>query len=133
MNTERVKEIYSDFLKALERLKEALSEDLSKGDIVIDGTIQRFEFTFELGWKLIKRILSDNGIEVGTPRLVIKEAFKEHILDDGEDWIWMLEDRNKTAHIYDKAQAMEIYEKIKKNHCRTLENFKKDILKFVKE
>lgn len=110
---ERIKEIYLDFKSALERLKEALDEDLSKGNIVLDGTIQRFEFTFELAWKLAKRVLDYNGIGAEGPRPVIKEAFRIKIIQDGQAWIDMLEDRNKTSHIYDVEQALRIYKKIK--------------------
>lgn len=74
MNKERILELYSDFKEALNRLNEALLQDLSIGDIVIDGTIQRFEFTFKLAWKLCKAILAYNGIEAATPRAVIKEG-----------------------------------------------------------
>ena len=48
MSPKRIKEIYADFKKALGRLSEALDEDIDKGSIIIDGAIQRFEFTFEL-------------------------------------------------------------------------------------
>lgn len=125
---ERIKNIYGDFKKALERLRQALDEDLSKGNIVIDGTIQRFEFTFELAWKLAKAILKFNGIEVDAPRLVIKEAYKSRLIsdEDGQAWIDMLEDRNKTSHIYDEKQALKIYEKIKA-HYKNLEKFGKNI------
>lgn len=112
MTQERVKELYSDFKMALERLNAALKEDLSKA-IVIDGTIQRFEFSFELAWKLAKALLNYQGIEVEPPRLVVKEAFKAGLIKDGDGWIDMLEDRNKTSHIYDEKQALKIYEKIK--------------------
>jgi nucleotidyltransferase substrate binding protein (TIGR01987 family) len=131
MNAERIKDIYSDFKNALERLKEALSEDVSKGSIIIDGTIQRFEFTFELAWKLAKSILNYNGIEVETARLVIKEAFKADLINDGDGWIDMLEDRNKTSHIYDEKQALKIYEKIKQSHFRLLEDFRNYAAKFI--
>lgn len=123
MSLERINEIHSDFKKALERLNEALRDDLSKGSIVVDGTIQRFEFTFELAWKLSKAILNHNGVEVETPRLVIKEAFKAKIIQDGQGWIDMLEDRNKTSHIYDEAEALKIYKKIKKSHFKLLRDF----------
>lgn len=131
MNAERIKDIYSDFKSALGRLKEALSEDISKGSIVIDGTIQRFEFSFELAWKLAKNILNYNGVDVETARMVIKEAFKAGLIKDGDGWIDMLEDRNKTSHIYDEKQALKIYEKIKQSHFGLLEDFESDTEKFI--
>jgi nucleotidyltransferase substrate binding protein (TIGR01987 family) len=129
MTLERIKEIYLDYKKALERLKEALAEDISKGNIIIDGTIQRFEFTFELAWKLARAVLNYNGIEVEIPRLIIKEAFKAKLILDGEGWIDMLEDRNKTSHIYDEKEALKIYKKIKDSHFRLLQDFEKKIAK----
>ena len=111
---DRIKELYRDFEEALSRLKDALSESLSKGSIVVDGTIQRFEFTFELGWKLARAVLSYNGIETDTPRAAIKEAYKSKFIKDGDGWIDMLEDRNKTSHIYDEKEALKIYSKIRK-------------------
>jgi nucleotidyltransferase substrate binding protein (TIGR01987 family) len=131
MNQERIKELYTDFQKALRRLEEALAEDLSKGNIVVDGTIQRFEFTFELAWKLGRAILSYNGIAVDTPRLVIKEAYQAKMIEDGQEWISMLEDRNKTTHIYDEDQAFKIYTKIKESYFRLLKSFQSIVLQFI--
>jgi len=133
MSIEKINEIYSDFKNALTRLKEALGEDLSKGSIVVDGTIQRFEFTFELAWKLSKAVLNHTGIEADTPRGIIKEAFKAKMVEDGQGWIDMLEDRNKTSHIYDEQQALEIYNKIKETHFKLLEDFEKSMLNFIKD
>lgn len=127
MKRVRIRELYGDFAKSLKRLREALSENLSKGSIVVDGTIQRFEFTFELAWKLAKAILEYQGLRASSPRSVIKEAFREKFITDGDGWIDMLEDRNKTSHIYDEKQALKIYQKIKKTHFRLLENFRKKI------
>jgi nucleotidyltransferase substrate binding protein (TIGR01987 family) len=62
---------------------------------------------------------------------VIKEAFKAKTIKDGQEWINMLEDRNKTSHLYDEKQALKIYEKIKKNHYKILENFNIHITKTV--
>jgi nucleotidyltransferase substrate binding protein (TIGR01987 family) len=61
-------------------------------------------------------VLQFQGIEAASPRAVIKEAFKIRLIDDGDGWIDMLEDRNKTSHIYDEAQARAIYDKIKESH-----------------
>jgi nucleotidyltransferase substrate binding protein (TIGR01987 family) len=129
---EKIKYISEDFKKVLERLRQALKEDLSKGNIIVDGTIQRFEFTFELAWKLAKAILNYNGIQADSPRLVIKEAFKTKLIKDGQGWIDMLEDRNKTSHLYDESQALKIYNKIKENHLKLLEDIEGNAVGFIK-
>ena len=48
----RFQERKEDFKNATERLKEALNEEVT--DIVIDGVLHRFEFTFERAWKTMK-------------------------------------------------------------------------------
>ena len=126
----QIKEIYCDFQKAMERLSEALQEEALNKSIVVDGTIQRFEFTFELSWKLAKAILKYNGVKVETPRMIIKEAYQMGMIKNGEDWIGMLEDRNKASCIYDEKQAQTIYDKIKKTHYKNLNEFKDSALKF---
>jgi len=133
MSLQRVKDLHRDLSHALTRLKEALQEDASKSTIIIDGVIQRFEFTFELAWKLMKFILNYQGIEALTPRSVIKEAFKAKLIQEGKEWIDMLEDRNKTSHIYDEKEAQRIYEKIKDNHLRLLENLKQKTQSLLKD
>ena len=131
MVLERAKELMKDYSRAVKKLKEALDKKAPKGDIVVDGAIQRFEFTFELAWKLAMRILEHNGIDAATPRSVIKETFKMKIITDGDGWIDMLEDRNKTSHIYDEDQAFAVYEKIRDVHYKSLEEFKINAEKYI--
>jgi nucleotidyltransferase substrate binding protein (TIGR01987 family) len=120
MGPERLQELEEDFSKAYARLGEAVREDLGKGSIVIDGVIQRFEFTFELAWKLLRAKLQYNGIMADTPRAAIKEAFKAGMIADGDGWIDMLEDRNRTSHIYNEMAARAIYDKVCKQHYHLL-------------
>ena len=124
MSPKRLSQRLSDFEKALERLKEVLAEDPAKTSAIIDGTIQRFEFTFELAWKLGQHLLSYNGVEANNPRSVIKELFKEKFIPDGTAWIEMLDDRNRTAHLYDEKEAVKIYKYIKENYYFLLDDFK---------
>jgi nucleotidyltransferase substrate binding protein (TIGR01987 family) len=119
-----MKEIFSDYCKALGRLQEALQQDISLGSIVVDGTIQRFEFCFELAWKLMKAVLDVDNIEVPSPRMTIKAAYQNKLIRDGEAWLEMLEDRNKTAHIYDEKMAVEIYNRIKAKYYQLFCGFK---------
>ncbi|MFH1846779.1 MAG: HI0074 family nucleotidyltransferase substrate-binding subunit [Candidatus Omnitrophota bacterium] len=132
MNLKRIEQTYSDYKKAVERLKEALEEDIAVNKVAVDAVIQRFEFTFELSWKLAKIILAYNGVEVTLPRLIIKEAFKMKMINNGQAWIDMLEDRNKTSHIYDEDEALEIYEKIRTGHFKMLKSFEKSVKNFMK-
>lgn len=116
MKEARLIEKLSDYKNALNRLDESIKLDIYNS-IVIDGVIQRFEFTFELSWKLMKAYLEYEGIEdAKSPRATIKEAYKYELIENGDDWIAMMIDRNKTSHIYDEAKAIEIYNKIKSIH-----------------
>ena len=98
---ERLKLKYKDTKKALDTLKEIFREPFSV--IVRDATIQRFEYTFELGWKTLKDFFESKNVEVKFTRDVIKESFKTELLDDGEIWLEMLEKRNLMAHTYDEV------------------------------
>ena len=114
---ERKKELAS----ATERLKEALQEN--ENDIVIDGTLHRFEFTFELAWKTIKDYLEYSGIieGIGSPREIIKTAYANGIIEDGEEWIKMMLARNSLSHLYDEEKSREIYIEIKKIYINLFE------------
>ncbi len=105
-----------DFLNALDRLQEALQQEPT--ELVIDGTLHRFEFTFELAWKLIKSYLEYMGVAetTGSPRETIQNGFKQGIIENGEEWINMMLSRNSLSHIYDEKTSREIYNKIKNNY-----------------
>lgn len=95
------------------------------------AVIQRFEFTFELSWKLMQAYLNFQGIITSSPRQVIKETFKMNLLEDSEAWIDMLMDRHRTAHIYDAQEANIIYNKIISQHAHQLQSFLIQIKKTV--
>lgn len=111
------------FNKALTRLEEALNKDLTD-DIIIDGIIQRFEFTFEQAWKVMKLYLENQGIldEALAPRSTIRCAFKHKLIVDGDIWIEMMLDRNRTSHMYDEETAVNIVKLVKEKY---LSEFKK--------
>lgn len=98
---------------ALNRLEEALNIPPDKHGIVIDATIQRFEFTFELFWKTTMKFLYREGIEVKTPRATLQTAYQLKWINNEKQWLTMLNDRNETSHIYDEAMAKRIYKNIK--------------------
>jgi len=110
----------NNFESALQRLNEALEK--AKDDLHKDGVIQRFEFTVELLWKTLKEILKYKGIECYSPRDCIKLSFKTEIIDDDEILFDMLEDRNRSSHIYDQKLSDEIFQRIKEVYIEYLNN-----------
>jgi nucleotidyltransferase substrate binding protein (TIGR01987 family) len=66
-------------------------------------------FAIELTWKSLKRVLADEGVETGTPREALMQAYKARWIDDEALWLSMLRDRNATSHIYDEDTARQIY------------------------
>ena len=115
---------YEDYKKALERLKEAMLEEPT--EIIIDGTIQRYEFTFELAWKIMKDYLEYNGFIDGlsSPRNIIQLAFQNKIIKNGDIWIQMMLDRNLLSHLYDEEKSREIYNNIKNSYLVQFEQLK---------
>lgn len=111
----RWNEKLNDFGRALLRLSEAIDEskDNPLSSTLKDGVIQRFEFCYEMCWKLMKYYLESEGVqEAKSPKSTFREAFKLGIIEDGEEWIDMLNDRNLTSHVYDEEIAVNIYSKI---------------------
>lgn len=107
------------FKTAFMRLKESVKQTVD--DLDRDGVIQRFEFTFELFWKTVRMLLEYEGFECAGPRSCLKEGARRGFLNRGEILLDMLEDRNKTTHIYDEGTAKEIFGRIKEQYIDALE------------
>ncbi|MGL5210057.1 nucleotidyltransferase substrate binding protein [Cetobacterium sp.] len=119
----RWSEKIKDLENAVSRLDEAI-KDSKKIELstLKDGVIQRFEFTLELSWKILKTYLVNEGIDcVNTPKSVVREAYKAGIIKNGEIWIEMIDDRNLTSHIYSQSMADDIYLRITKKYFKELE------------
>ena len=119
---------FSNFVKALQKHTEAIEyiknnlkdesivdiefEDVLVG-IVKEGLIQRFEYTHELAWNVMKDYAIHQGNNaVGSSRDATREAFQLQLISDGKIWMEMIGSRNKTSHTYNDEVAEEIYSKI---------------------
>ena len=120
MTVERIRLKWEDFHRALGRLQAALEKDADTDDMYLDATIQRFEFCFELAWKLMKVVLEYEGSEVNSPRSTIREAWKQGLIADAEAWLDMMEKRNLSAHTYDEHSAWGIYRVVKERYIALL-------------
>lgn len=95
-----------------------LADKRELSDLEEEGVIQRFEYTWELAWKLIADILEDDGVtfETKTPKAVIRAAFSARLIADGDDWLDALDARNKMAHTYNEADFEEVIEEIRSTY-----------------
>jgi len=122
MNAEkdiRWKQRFENYSKAYISLLEsddALKKEPDNG-FIKDSVIQRYEYTIELAWKLMKDYLEEQGfIDVTSPKKVIRKAFEERLIQDGNGWIAALNGRNITSHAYDETKANEVIKDISEKY-----------------
>lgn len=114
MNDIRWKQRFENYEKAVGQLEEGIRFfEKDPQDIVKEGVIQRFEFSHELAWKLMRDFLTYEGIVgiIGS-RTATREAFNKGIITNGQGWMDMLESRNLTVHTYNKDILTDEFEKI---------------------
>lgn len=119
----RWKQRFENYQKALSLL-EQLANQKNKNRAETEGMIQRFEYTFELAWKLMKDYLEDGGLPVSLPRECIREAFGAGMIENGELWMEMLDTRNIMAHTYNEEYFIAASNKITNSYLIQLILFK---------
>lgn len=124
---------FSAYEKALKQLRSAIEQyGHDPEDIIKEGIIQRFEFTHELSWQLMKDYLQYEGImNITGSRSATREAFNKGLVQDGANWMDMIETRNKTVHIYDEAILADEFNKIVYKYYPLLDLFYKKMKTFL--
>ena len=106
--------------KALNRLAEVVNVMNSRelNEFEADGLVQRFEFTFELAWKLIKSYaeFQVTDKEIMGSRDAFRWAFDNGLITDCQSWMEMVKRRNDTSHTYDEATATEVVQLVKSTY-----------------
>jgi nucleotidyltransferase substrate binding protein (TIGR01987 family) len=97
------------FFKSLESFKEVINTHIEEQDVLRDASIQRFEFTFELAWKMLKDIYWQEGIQLNSPKEVFKHAFSAGLIKDEKIWLNMLQDRNLTSNTYNEDLSKDVF------------------------
>jgi len=93
--------------KAVGTLEEMFSLELTA--VTRDATIQRFEYTFELTWKVMQSRVLLEGKEAPSPRQAIRTAGQVGLIEDVEKWLGFQTARNYTVHTYDESVADWVY------------------------
>ena len=108
------------FERTIERLEEGLARyqaDTSDTQIR-DGLIQRFEFTYELGHKILKRYLEyasanpEQFDEIKFQDLIRTANEQGLLLGDWPDWRGFREMRGSTSHTYNEEIALDVVARI---------------------
>lgn len=109
-----LKEKFELFSNALSTVNE-LVDGSEKTKVTRDATIQRFEYTVEAFWKLLKTYLQEHeGIDVYTPKSVFREVGNAGLMNESEVALCMemIDDRNETVHLYNENLAEDIHKNI---------------------
>jgi len=107
----RWKQRFSNFLRAFQTLEDAfqLTQTRALSNLEQQGVIQGFKSTHELAWNVFKDYLENKGITglIGS-KDATRSAFKNSLIEQGDDWMSMITDRNLTSHSYDQNTAQAI-------------------------
>lgn len=106
---------FCNYRKALFMLKKAVDivsvtrlNDTDEDDLMAEGLIQRYEYTHELAWKVMKDYAEYQGItDIMGSRDAIRIALRAGLISD-ERWMDTISDRNLTSHNYDDETAQRI-------------------------
>lgn len=133
----RWKQRFANYRSALSRLNDAarIVTDAIAGPIppesvqlLKEGLLQRFEFTQELAWKVIKDYLEYQGTQgIMGSRDAFRNALKIGLISD-ERWLNSITDRNITSHAYDESEAGIIYDNVIKVYLPIFKEFEEKML-----
>jgi nucleotidyltransferase substrate binding protein (TIGR01987 family) len=107
---------FSSFEKALVSLQSVLerSRTVPDDDDIRDACIQRFEYTYELAYKMLKRQLeqelpSSEELDHLPFKELIRLGAERGLITDPLRWFDYRDKRNITSHTYDEAKARQVF------------------------
>lgn len=122
---------FQNFQRAFGLLREAMDQDLKQlNQLEKEGIIQRFEFTFELAWKVLKDKMEHDGLVIDqiSPRAVVRLAYQAKYIADAEVWLRMIGDRNLMNHTYDSAKFELVLQTIASDYLPMLTEWQLGLL-----
>ena len=112
----RWRQRFANYCRALQQL-EAFFEPPELNVREEQGLIKAFEYTFELGWNTLRDLLrSEGNADLIGSRDTLREAFRVGLIEDGNSWMAMIQDRNLTSHSYNRATDIEIASHIRSSY-----------------
>ena len=122
---------FHNFQRAFLLLREAMENDMdSLSQLEKEGIIQRFEYTLELAWKVLKDKMEYDGIILDriSPKEVIRQAYNAKYIQETETWFRMIGDRNLMSHTCDIAKFEAVIASIDDSYLPLLEEWYGELL-----
>ena len=111
---------FHNYSRAFLLLKEAVEimETRELSQLEKEGVVQRFEYTMELSWNVMKDYLESESVvfEQITPRAAIRKAFEAKLIENGDLWMEMLDARNSMSHKYELEEFEKLIEDLQFNY-----------------
>lgn len=107
---------YENFCFAFINMRNIYKYDEPYDNVVLAGIIGLYKICFEQSWKMMKEILEDHGYEesaTGSPKTILKTAYKAGMIKDEELWLRVLQARNNVSHSYNENIALGIVARAK--------------------
>lgn len=121
---------FDNFCSALNNLEDIYRYNEPYENVVLTGLVALYEICFEQAWKAMKEILEYNGFEesaTGSPRQILKTAYKAGLIKEEKDWLDALVSRNNVAHAYNKAVALDIVRAARERYYELFVGLKQEV------
>lgn len=121
---------YENFCASLENMKDIYNYEEPYDNVVLTGLVGLYEITFEQSWKMMKEILQDHGYEegaTGSPKIILKTAYKAGMIKDENMWLRALQARNNVTHSYNQKIALGIVDEAKNEFYKMFTDLKEEV------
>ncbi|WP_119395675.1 nucleotidyltransferase substrate binding protein [Salinibius halmophilus] len=127
---ERWEQRFENYQRVLKQLNLALVEyDDNAPNLIKEGILQRFEFTHELAWKVLKDYLEFEGHQnITGSRSAVRLAFNVGLVEEGQTWMDMIESRNRTVHAYDESVLVTELAKVRNAYAKCFNQFEQKMV-----
>ena len=121
---------FDNFCRALHNLEDIHKYAPPYDNVVLTGLVSLYQICFEQAWKAMKESMENEGVSMaatGSPRSIIKEAYRLQMIDDEAGWLEALQARNQASHAYNREVALEVIEKTRERYLPLFHELKTSI------
>lgn len=131
----RWKQRFNNFHRACQRLIEVTESVVdvdNLSELEREGLVKRFEYTFELAWKVLQDLLRYKGYDfVSGPNGTLRMAFADGLISNHDEWWQMAKARNTLSHVYSDDEAEVIVNQIFSHYAPLLKSLDSKLMQLA--